>query len=318
MILKSMRTILNHPRVRARALLGGILVLLAGCGTADVDDGSGLEVIATTSIWGDVVTQMVGEDANVSVLIPSGTDAHEYEPTSRQVAAIHQADLVVANGLGLEAGLGDVLEAAAIEGANILEVAPALDPIPFAGQEGEDDPGLDPHVWFDPERVSEAAHLIAGSLDEIDGTIDWAARADEYAAKLTETDQRIFELMDGVAAEDRKLVTNHQALGYFVDRYDFDQVGFVIPGGSSLGEPSTADLADLVDRIRATGARAIFAETTQSTRLAEMVAAEVGNEVRVVSLHTESLGEPGSGAETLVTMLRTNAELIAEALSGKG
>jgi zinc/manganese transport system substrate-binding protein len=304
--------------MRSTTLLVTTLALLLAACADDAPDQTGIEVVATTSIWGDVVGEIVGEDASVSVLIPRGTDAHEYEPTSRQVAEIHRADLVVANGLGLEGGLGDLLDAAAAEGANVLEVAPSLDPIPFRSEDGGSDLGLDPHVWLDPERVASAAHLIAGELSEIHDSIDWMSRADEYEAGLAETDERIFELVGGVPGEYRKLVTNHQSLGYFADRYGFDLIGFVIPGGSSLGEPSSADLADLVERIRESGTSVIFAETTQPTRLAELVAAEVGDDIQVVSLYTESLGEPGSGAETLVGMLLTNAELITEALGGQG
>ena len=110
------------------------------------------------------------------------------------------------------------------------------------------------------------------------------------------------------------MVTNHEAFGYFADRYGFEIVGVVIPGGSTLAEPSSSELADLVEVINQSGTSAIFAETTQPSSLAEAVAAELGDDVEVVELFTESLGGPGSGAETLQEMLLTNAARISEAL----
>lgn len=288
-----------------------------------------LHIVATTSIWGDVVSQIVADDATVEVLIPSGSDAHDYRPTSRQVASLQGADLVIANGLALEEGLIDVLEAAVGDGANVFEIAAELEPIPLATRDHdepdhEDDESgddrahgdLDPHVWFDLTRIGTAAGLIAERLSEIDATVDWDARALDFSEELLATHEDVVRTLEVVAEADRKLVTNHEALGYFAARYGFEVVAVVIPGGSTLGDPSSADLARLVAQIENEGVRAIFAETTRPTRLADAVAAELGDDVEVVELYTESLGAPGSGAETLTGMILTNARLIADALSG--
>lgn len=337
MILSDMITILISKTMLRMVRLGlafTLLVAAAACAGAGEDDER-LHIVATTSIWGDVVGQIVGDDATVEVLIPLGADAHDYEPTSQQVAALQAADLVVANGLGLEEGLEDVLEAAADDGANIFEVASELDPLPFAtphehdehedgddhDEEDRDDHGdhdhgdHDPHVWFDLTRIDIAAGLIAQQLSAIDATIDWASRALDYSSELLSTDEEILRTLDVVADEDRILVTNHEALGYFAARYGFEVIGVVVPGGSTLGDPSSAELAALVEEMEHEEVRVIFAETTQPTRLAEAVAAEVGDDVEVVELYTESLGEPGSGAETLTEMILTNANLVADALS---
>ena len=302
------------------------LLLIAGCGASEADDGE-LRIVATTSIWGDVVGQITGDDAIVEVLIPQGADAHDFEPTSQQVAALQRADLVVANGLGLEAGLDDILHSAAEDGANTFEIAPELDPLPFADhghgdeEEKEEDQGehehgdLDPHVWFDLSRVGTAAGLIAARLAVLDDSIDWDARAADYSATLLQTDAEVHRVLDEVPDGDRKLVTNHEALGYFAARYGFETIAVVIPGGSTLGDPSSAALAALVEEIEHEGVRTIFAETTQPTRLAEAVAAEVGAEVSVVELYTESLGESGSDADTLAGMVLADARLVAEALT---
>lgn len=303
-----------------RWTLTGVLLLtaliLGGCSDAAAEEPS-LQVIATTSVWGDVVSQIVGDDAEVAVLIPRGADAHDYQPTSRQIAAIASVDLVIANGLGLEEGLHDVLEASAADGANVFEVGPALDPLPFSAHdesETDDHDDLDPHVWFDPQRVAMAANLIAGELTEIDPSIDWADRAAAYVTELEATDTEIAELLDAVPDGRRSLVTNHDAFSYLAHRYGFTVVGVVIPGGSTMGEPSSAELAKLVAVIEANDVPAIFAESSQPNRLAEAVAAEVGRDVAVIELYTESLGESGTAAATFIGMLLENATLIAGAL----
>ena len=136
-----------------------------------------------------------------------------------------------------------------------------------------------------------------------------------YRQQLDALDAEIAGILAAVPLAHRKLVTNHHAFGYFADRYGFEVVGAIIPGGSTLAEPSAADLAALVEILRSEGVRAIFTETTQSADLAEALAAELGGQVAVVSLYTGSLGEPGSGADTYIAMQRMNAERIAAALT---
>lgn len=286
-----------------------LITLLGACDAGGTDEPEGLRVVATTTVLGDLARQIARDDAHVSVVLPTGADPHDYQMSSRQVADMHNADLVLANGLQLEAGFGDVLEAAADDGVNIVELAPLLDPLPFS--EG----GLDPHVWLDPVRMAEAARIIAAELAAIDPSIDWVGRADDYAAELMATDKEIVEILSAVPVDARKLITNHDALGYFAERYGFEVVGTVIPGGSTLADPSAAEVAHLAEVLDREGIRAIFAETAVSTALAEAVAAEVGDEVRVVELYIGSLGEPGTEADTLIGMLLSNAQRIAEALN---
>jgi zinc/manganese transport system substrate-binding protein len=323
MILIIMITILIPRKKMRPRLVAGIVVLLllAGCGNAAGDGDEGLYIVATTSIWGDVVGNIVGDDARVEVLIPTGADAHDFEPTSAQIASLQEADLVIANGLGLEETMKDTLDTALADGANIYEVAPHLDPLPFSGdvhddgEKGDDHNGDDPHVWFDPSRVATATEVLAERLAEIDGSIDWRQRAGDYAAELVAADDEISQIVSAIDPQERKLVTNHEALGYFARRYDFEMIGVVLPGGSTLADPSSADLAELVEEIEHEEVPAIFAETSQPTRLAEAVAAEGGRDVSVVELFTESLGEAGSEADSLIGMLVTDARLIAEALT---
>lgn len=304
--------------VMAVSIVGLVAAPLTGCSTDEASDGA-VSVVATTTILGDIVRNVVGDNAEVEVLMPVGVNPHEFQPSSQQVAAIQRADLVVANGLGLEAGLQDVLEAAASEGVPVWEVAPDLDPLPF----GEDDHGdeadhqdgsLDPHFWLDPLRVSRAAGLLADHLSEVEPDYDWSAHAAAYAVELDALHSNSIDRLADIAAEDRKLVTNHLALGYFSDRYGFEVIGTVIPGGASVANPSSSELASLVETVEREQVPAIFTETIEPDALAQAVAAEVGYDVAVVELYTGSLGEPGTEGDTLIGMLAANVERIAEAL----
>ena len=310
----------NAPTPIGWQLIWWILVAavtVAACGSADPPRREGIHVVATTTILGDVARHIVGPDGVVDVLLPIGADPHDYLASARQVALIQQADLVISNGLGLEGGLQDVLDAAVADGANVLSVGEQLDPIPFAeaGDHGiEDHGGLDPHVWLDPLRMQDAAVLIADEMEAAAPGGPWAAGAADYRRRLAEAHDEIVALLAAVPSEQRKLVTNHDSLAYFARRYDFEVVGAVIPGGATLAEPSSAQLAELVETIKAENVPAIFAETTDVVDLAEAIAAEFVTPLRVVTLHTGSLGAPGGKADSLIDMLVDNARLIAQAL----
>ncbi|HEX6220387.1 MAG TPA: metal ABC transporter substrate-binding protein [Acidimicrobiia bacterium] len=291
-------------------MLLATVLLLTACGDEDRESDR-LAVVTTSSIWGDVVAEIGGDDAEVEVLIPRNADAHDFQATSQQAARLLEADLVVVNGLGLEEGLQDVLDSAEGDGANVLHLAPLLDPIPFSADDRGD---LDPHVWFDPQRVAVAAELIARELDAVDDSIDWVSRARTYADELATTEEEMRRLLSAVPDDRRKLVTNHQALGYLAERFEFEIVGVVIPGGSTLSDPSSAELAELVRTIEVEGIDVIFTETSLPSRLAEAVAEEVGREIEIVTLYTESLDDPGTTAGTLVGMMVENARRISDAL----
>lgn len=298
-----------------------VALALTGCGGgSDPAASDGVTVIATTTILGDIATNVVGDSGTVTVLVPVGASPHDYQASAQQVAEIQNADLVVANGLGLEEGLGDILDSARSDGANILEIAPLVNPLLFAAAgtgNGEDngDAGDDPHFWLDPLRDAEAAHLIASALAVLEPETNWQERADVYARELAMADGQIQEILGAVPDDQRMLVTSHSAFGYFADRYGFQIIGVVIPGGSTLAEPSSSELSNLVSEIRNAGVPAIFAETTEPTTLADSLAAETGNSIQVIQLYTGSLGEPGGEAGTLAGMLVTNARRIADALS---
>lgn len=283
-----------------------IAVVLSACSAAAENPDKDITVMATTTMLGDVVRAVVGDDATVEVLLPPQADPHDYQPSSRQIAAMQTADLVVANGLGLEEGLDDVLENAAA-----LRVGELVDPRSL----GESGDVADPHIWLDPVRMGRVAELVAERLEEIDPAVDWASRAQAYSALMASTDADVRAILDALPVDRHKLVSSHDALGYFADRYGFTVVGTLRPGGSTLDEPSSAHIADLVAVMKAENVTAIFIEVGESRSLAETVAAELDGSVSVVELFVGSLGAAGSGAETLSELLVTNAERIVEALS---
>jgi len=285
-------------------------------------------VVATTTMLGDVTSEIVlCAGGNVDVLMPNGVDPHDFSASSDQIASMISADLVVVNGLDLESGLTDSLANARSDGANIFEVAPLLDPIEFGAgshseeghsdEEGHDDHGsLDPHFWFDMNRMATAAELIGAELTTATGDEAYTACAQTTATEIRAAEGEVRALLESVPADKRILVTDHEALGYLADAYGYEIAGTVIPAGTTLAEPSSADLAALVATIKAEGITAIFSNTSSPTALAEAVAAESGTNINVIALYIGSLGEPGSPAATYIDMMRTNAQLIAEGLQG--
>jgi zinc/manganese transport system substrate-binding protein len=335
-----------------------------------VEPASDLLVVATTSILGDVVANLVGEDGRVEVIMPPGADPHGFQPSASDAATLREADLVVANGLQLEENLLSALEAAEEEGVRMFEVAEHLDPIEFDwdgpghahgeddghghdeddghghdeddghghdeddghghdeedGGHDEDDGHAhgpeDPHIWFDPVRMADGVRLIAAELADVDDHVDadeWERRADAYADELLAVHDELEAGFATIPEEDRKLVTNHDALGYLAYRYDFEVIGTVVPGSSTQAEADARQFSQLIETVEEAGVTAVFAENTDSTALAEQLASELDGrsdlEVEVVRLYTDALGEPGSGAETYLDLLRTTGQRIVEALT---
>jgi zinc/manganese transport system substrate-binding protein len=367
---------------RLAALTGALALVLAACGGADdAPEASAptapqpdapvvalVEVVATTSILGDLVANLLGDDGTVRVLMGPGVDPHGYEASAADAAAMRDAELVVANGLLLEEGLIATLEAAEADGVRVLTVADKLDPIPFGAgahnhghdddkhehddhghddhghDHGHDDHGHDhghdddhdddkhghdghdhahgdedPHFWWDPMRTMTAVELIAAELTVIRPEIDWSARAVAYNAQILAAHEEMLTLFATIPTERRRIITNHDALGYLEAAYDFEVIGTVIPGSSTMAATNPQAFARLIDLVVAEGVDVIFAENTDSVVLAEQLASEaVGRgdvALQVVRLYTDALGGSGSGAETYVDMLRTTARLITEALA---
>ena len=301
--------------------------------------------MATTSIWADVVANVACDgQAEVITLIPPGGDPHAFQPSLQDRGRMESAVMIVANGLDLEEGLGDTLEAVEEAGTPVFHIADHIETIGFAPgmelehheeeeegedhgdeeeEEGEDHgdeeeghghSGEDPHVWFDPIKVADALLPLSEALAAQAGldARSLSACVTEYRGELVALDDEINRILAPLDHEDRLMLTNHDALGYFANRYEFQLVGTVIPGGSSVGEANPAELQELVGLIEQTGVPAIFAESSHSSDDAEALAREAG--VEVVVLDTGSLGPSGSGSDTYLSFLRSNAQRIADAL----
>jgi zinc/manganese transport system substrate-binding protein len=290
------------------------LALVGACsGSGNEIPTDQVRVIATTSILGDVVSRLGGDGIELEVMIPRGIDPHDFSPSAQQVAAISSADLVVANGLDLEEGLEDVLAQAESEGITVIEVGDAVDPLPSGEEEGDGHGAFDPHFWQDPIRMKAAVDVISLGLVTL-GVAQATDLTAEYQAEIDATQTEIVAMLDSIPSDRRLLLTNHDAFGYFADRYGFEVIGTIIPGGSTLAEPSSAEIAALVETIIANDVPAIFVENIGSAGLADILAAETGTDIEVVQLVSDALGEPDSETGTYLEMLIYNASAIADAL----
>ncbi len=279
--------------------------------------GERLRVVATTSIVGDVVKNVAGGDIDLTVLMGPGVDPHSYVPAAGDTRAIYDADVVFANGAGLEADLDTMLQNAGGQAIHI-HLSDGLDLLPLAGEhdEGEDvhDHGeADPHVWFSVPNVIQWVDRIEYTLSSLDpgNTATYAENAQAYVVELEALDAWILEQVRQIPEANRKLVTNHPAFGYLASRYGLEQVGAVYPISPSA-EPSARDIAALQDTIRQYGVPAVFTESTANPQLAEQVARDT--EVKLVSLYTGALSEAGNGAESYIELMRYDVGAIVGAL----
>ncbi|MGH2535057.1 MAG: metal ABC transporter substrate-binding protein [Thermomicrobiales bacterium] len=274
------------------------------------DEGP-LNVVATTGIIADLVAQIGGERVAVESLLPANADPHDFEPAPEDLVKVEEADAVFVHGLHLDAWSNSLIDNAGSE-AEVFVVTRDIETI--ASDEEEFAEG-DPHVWFDPTRVKTMVASIAADLGALDpdGATAYEARLATYQANLDQLDAAIAERIALIPADRRKMVTNHDALRYYAERYGLEIVGTVIPGLDTRTEASARDIAALLDLIAEAQVPAIFAETTTNPELAAKLAAEAGIAI-VDDLYTDSLGDEDSGADTYIGLMQTDTRLIVEAL----
>lgn len=320
----------NRPAHLGAVLL--IFVALSGCassepqaglgqetieiGPAHLEAGEKLAVVATTNILGDVVSQVGGDQIDLFTLMRTGVDPHSYVPTPADTAAVHDAHVVLANGLGLEGFLDGMLADSGGEAA-IVHVSEGIQSREATSGHQEDDHGneeIDPHVWFDVQNVIHWVEIIESVLSTMDPAHAevYAGNANSYRQELEELDNWIVEQVATIPEAHRKLVTSHPSFGYFAERYGLEQVGAVYPVSPS-SEPSAQDIAILQDAIREFDVPAVFAESTVNPKLAQQVSEDTG--IRLVPLYTGSLGGPGSGVESYVELMRYDVGAIVRALT---
>ncbi|NUL43696.1 zinc ABC transporter substrate-binding protein [Cellulosimicrobium funkei] len=330
----------STARRHALSLTGLVLAgtVLAGCsGGGSETEGAAEEsepvAVATTTQLGSILDDITScAGATSSTVMGPGDDPHDFSPSSQQIAEMTGVGLVVTNGLGLEAGMQTALDNAEADGAHVVEVAPEVDPLPFAehdgheggsheghsdegdSHEGHSHEGEDPHFWMDVSRMSDAAELIGAELAEVTGDGQYADCGTQTAEDLDAVDAEVREILDTIPEDRRTLVTDHAAYNYFADAYGFEIAGVVIPGGSTDSEPSSGELAGLVTQINQEGADALVTAAGSGNKLVEALSAETGGEVPVVELYEGGIGPQGSGAETYADAMVLNARTLAEAL----
>jgi ABC-type Zn uptake system ZnuABC Zn-binding protein ZnuA len=307
-------------RVRVVAALAVCAALgAAGCAeSAATERGSvgRLAVVATTTQVADFARNVGGDDVSVTQLLQPNVDPHDYEAAPADVLAVARATLVLKNGVGLEAFLDGAIEAAGFTGT----VVDTSEDVRIRQGAGDDERGGDPHVWHDPRNARLMARTIADAFGAADPAHKPAYEANyrAYAARLDALDRDIAAKIATIPADRRKLVTNHDAFGYYAARYGLAVVGSIIPSFDTSAELSGTGISSLVAEIRATRTPAIFAESSLPPRTAQTIATEAG--VRVVAgegaLYGDTLGPAGSPAATYVAMEEHNTDTIVGALRG--
>jgi zinc/manganese transport system substrate-binding protein len=279
----------------------------------DEDVAPAPTIVATTEMLGWVVSRLAPTDARLIVLM-KGVDPHAWEPSARDIEQLVEADLVVANGLGLEAPLDDAIREAGAQGTPIFTASDHITVRAAGADEHDpDDPDHDehtagdPHLWLDPLAMRDVVRALAPALEGSGMAV--GGRADGLAADLQLLDYEARAILDAVPSEDRRLVTGHESMGYFADRYGFTLIGALIPGLSSQGEVSAGELAELVETIRREDVPAIFVERGTPRRVVDAVAEETG--AKVVELALEQLPADGS----YETFIRRIAQSVADALA---
>lgn len=296
-----------------RTLLSIVLfaALFSSCARqAASNPGTAVPVIlASTSFLADITRNIAGDRVTVDALLPAGSDPHSYQPTPQDVARISESKLLLINGADYEHFLEALLENTGGE-RTVIEASAGISPRTDAALEN----GMDPHLWLDPNNVIVYVENIRDALTHFDpeGEAVYRSNADRYTAELKDLDNWIVSQVDQIPADRRLLVTNHEAFGYFAERYGFTVVGTVIESFSSDASPSAQQLAALIDQIRSSGAPAIFLDASDNTMLARQIASETDVKV-VTNLYLESLTD-GAPAPTYIDMMKHNVTQIVQAL----
>jgi zinc/manganese transport system substrate-binding protein len=305
------------PRTRGLALAGtvGVVLLVAGCGGSGSDSGK-VSAVATTTQIGDFVREVGGNDVDVHQILAPNTDPHDYEPRPDDVTTTADAKLVFENGDNLDAWMGKVVDDSG-SNAKTVDLGAGV-PVKLPGESiGPEASQYDPHWWHDPRNAEAAVSQIAAQLSALDPAdrATFEANARTYEAKLRTLDAGIRACLDSVPAADRKLVTDHDAFGYFANRYGIQVVGAVIPSQTTQAQPNAQDLSNLADLVRSENVKAIFPESSLSPKLAETIASETGATADH-TLYGDTLGPDGSAGDTYLKMEAANANSMVEGFTG--
>lgn len=311
----------------AGAVLAALALIAAGCAGSAGGGGGGerVAVVATTTQVGDLVREVGGDSVEVTQLLQPNSDPHEYEPRPGDVQAVGEAELVFASGDGIDEWVAEIVADSGGD-ARVVDLAADL-PVRLPGG-GYDHPGeedeahgpdseFDPHWWHDPRNAVAAVRAIERALVAADSTrrAGLERNAAEYVASLRALDAAIAACTESLPARQRKLVTDHEAFGYFANRYGLEVVGAVIPSQTTQGQPSARDLRELARTVEAEGVEAIFPEGSVGSKTAEAISRQTGASADR-ALYGDGLGPEGSDGATYLAMMEANADAVVRGLSG--
>ena len=335
----------NHARLLAIFSVGA-LALFTACGGSSDSTGSTdsadstvagrPSIVVTYSILGAVVSEVVGDAADVKILMPNGIDPHEWEPSAKDIEALTNADLIVSNGLDLEGNVMEAIEDAESNGVAVFHATDHVEVIEFGagghdhaeeethaedevvtaesvvdsesdGEHKDEHGDGDPHFWTSPVEMAAVVLSLGEALSDLG--IDVGDRAAMAAERLTNLDQEVSKIVESIPADQRILITGHESLGYFAHQYEFEVVGAVIPSLSSEAEASAGELAELKAVIEAEGVTVIFTELGTSPDVVAALADDAG--VDVVELSTHFLPEDGTYASFVLDLASTISGALA-------
>jgi ABC-type Zn uptake system ZnuABC Zn-binding protein ZnuA len=314
------RSGMNNKYFSIIAMVMVLAMILSAC-SSPASSTDKIQIVASTTIVGDVVKQIGGDHISLTVILPIGADPHTFEPRPQDAAAISDAQIIFLNGLELEHSLEPVIQTNAT--GKIVEVSDGVQVLPFEDiHEGINTPAAeghihasgDPHTWMDPNLVMVWVNNIESALSELDpANADvYSANALSYLSQLSDLDAWIQTEVSKLPVERRKLVTDHESLGYFAHRYGFELVGLVVASLSSNASPSAQELAALENTIRQQNVPAIFVDTTVNPALAQQVAQDTG--IKLVTIYNGSLGDANSGVTNYIDFMKVNVKAIVEGL----
>lgn len=296
------------------ALVCLVTLAIGGCATSDSEAEEGKpQVVSTSTILTDWTAAIAGDEVTLTGILKPGNDPHVYEPVPADSIALEKADLILYNGFNLEPGLIRMMNAAGLQ-ARKLAVGEVVKPLQLQ-EDGATVP--DPHVWGDVKNAIAMTRAVRDALIEVspEDRQVFTQNSDRLIAELEQLDAWIKQQIATIPAEQRQLVTTHDAFQYYANAYGLQVAGTLI-GISTEEQPSAQTVQKLVQSIKATRVPAIFAETTINPQLITTVAQEAGIKLSPKQLYSDSIGAPGSEGDTYIKMMVSNTRAIVEALGG--
>lgn len=289
--------------------VAAITLLIAACGSDPAGGGGRVAVTATTTQIADLARNVGGKRVEVTGMLAPNSDPHEYEPRPGDIKSLADAKLVLRSGGDLDEWLDGAIDSAGGD----ARVVTLIDSVERIG-EGKK---TDPHWWQDPRNAELAVTAIRDALSKADpaGRAEYAANATAYLDRLRELDRAVASCIGAVPAAQRKLVTTHDALGYYARRYGIEVIGTVIPSLSTQGQPSAGETAKLIDTIRRAGVNAIFAESSVNAKVEQAIARETGAKVGR-PLWADTLGPKGSDGATYLQSIAANTRALVAGFTG--